>query len=472
VTNGPGGTSVVNGNFANSGTINMWDADTQDVATFNGNLVSTGGQINIDLALTGGGIGGPNLGDMIVVTGDFQGTTTFNFRNLAGSQSLQPDILVADLNNAMPNPGANPANLTATGLPAGLVTYSLVQNGAGDLVVRSSAIATISGIAANVAVVQSTLGAIVNRPSSPFVSGLAVEVEPGYCGPGVWMRGTGGAVNATGTATSNTGTAVSSTVGMKYAGAQFGMDLACFNVKESGIDVSIGAIAGYNGGSAAQALPFGLGVTQSTFNQGYGGLYATVAKGQFSADIQARADFTRFRFNNANIALNNTPLNTVRATLSGSASYAVIFGPEQDMFFVPTAGFSASRTTSSTIVFNANQSLTPNPSASLVAFTGATLAKTFIQPDQVSAVQPFVTATVYNDFAPFPTAVFTDTATNFSETVTSSHLGVIGEVSLGTNFFRIFEGDPKQLNATVRIDTRFSSILLGAGITAQVRAQF
>jgi fibronectin-binding autotransporter adhesin len=461
---GTAGATAVTGAFANTGTVTMQDGATNDnltVASYN--AAGTGGTVNFDINLGPGG----GTADVLSNNGAFDGTTTFSFNNIGAGTILHAPILV------MSNAGATTGTAVAANLPppVGLVQYSLQKQGNNWFVISAANLAAVGGVAGNIAIVQATLGAIVNRPSSPFVSGLAVEVEPGYCGPGIWTRGIGGAVNASSTSTAPGSMSATSAVGLRYAGAQFGLDLACFKLGEQEIDVSVGAIAGYNAGASVQAVP-GAGNTNSTFQQGYGGIYTTVAKGQFSADLQARVDYTGFTFNNVNIQLANAPLNTLRATVSGSASYALPFGPEQDMVFVPTAGFSASRTTASLLTFTTGQTLQPNPSLSLVGFTGATVAKTFVQPDQVSAVQPFLTATVYNDFAPFPTALFIDPSSNQTRTVTSSHLGVIGEVSVGTSFFRIMEGAPKQLNATVRIDTRFSSVLLGAGITAQLRAQF
>ena len=138
--------------------------------------------------------------------GDFQGTTTFNFAVAPGAQVLQPDILVADLNNAMPNTGT----ATATGLPtAGLIQYNLIKNATGDWVVRSTPnLSAIGGIAGNISIVQATIGAIVNRPSSPFVAGIAAQTEPGHCGPGPWMRATGGGVKASGVGRENAKAAV------------------------------------------------------------------------------------------------------------------------------------------------------------------------------------------------------------------------------------------------------------------------
>ena len=453
----------------NTGTANT--GTVADVVNISGTLAGgAGGSFNADIDLSQNNTGGQQLSDQ-VVTGDLTGHTTVNFNRTTVGLTLQDnDIVVINVANA-----ANTSTSNATGLPsaAGLIQYTYFKNGGGDWVVHSAPnLAAIGGVTTNVALVQATLGAIVNRPSSPFVSGIAAPVDPGECGPGIWSRGVGGAVRASGTSTSPNIPDATSTVGLSYAGMQFGMDLACFNIADTGIDVAVGTIAGANFGRSTQPVPNAMD-TQSSFKQGYGGVYGTFGKGQFSADLQARLDATRFTYENADINLVGATLDTLRATLSGSASYALPL--TDDSVFVPTAGFSLSRTTANTLTFTSGQTLTPDVAFSKVGFVGATVAKTFVQPDQVSAIQPFLTGTIYNDFAAFPTYVFADPQTGSNRVVTSSHLGSIKEVSLGTNFFRIFEpaeGKIKQFNATVRVDTRFSQILMGAGLTAQVRAQF
>jgi hypothetical protein len=406
----------------------------------------------------------PQLSDRINV-GEFAGNTTVDFTvtNPGMLQLQSQDIVVI---HATSDVVAD--NATATGLPApGLIAYQFHKVGNDWVVSSAGNPAVLGGIAANIAIVQSTIGAIVNRPSSPFVSGLAADVPPTYCGPGVWGRTTAGAVQATGTTSAPPTFTGNAKVSMVYAGAQFGIDLACFNIKESGIDVAIGAIGGTNAGASSQPVA-GLGTTTASFQQGYLGAYATLGKGNFSADVQARADFTGYTFNNPSIMLNNAGLSTTRYTLSGSASYAI---PVKDLNIVPTAGFSASHTTASSLTFTPGRTLTPDPSNSLVGFVGATLAKTIILPDQVSAVTPFATATVYQEFIANSTATFSDAGA--TQTITSSNLGTIGEVSLGLNYVKVMEGNgPKQINATIRADGRFSGNLLGGGITAQIRAQF
>jgi hypothetical protein len=364
--------------------------------------------------------------------------------------------------------GAPGGTLSATGLPTAGVIVGQIQQRADGYHAEFTANPVLGSIAGNISLVESTIGTIVNRPTSPFVSGLAADVKPGYCGPGPWVRGTGGIASATGTATAPGGTSTS-TVDLGYRGIQAGLDLACFNVGSSGVDVALGVIGGANAGSTSQDLGAN-GVTNSTFSQNFYGAYATIAKGQFAADIQARVDNTSFDFDNPTLGLVHSPLNSTRYTVSGSASYALDL---HGVSLVPTAGFSASRTTSSALNFITGQTLAPDASLSLVGFVGGSLAKTIVLPDQKSAVTPFVTGTIYNDFAANPTSQLGDGKGHF-ETISSQNLGLLGEASVGANYVHIFDGPggPKQFNANVRADFKYSDRVKGAGVTAQARVQF
>ena len=456
-----GGNNLTVASLANSGNVNMVNGATNQTLT--SAALSGNGTVNLDINLsqTSG-----QLADKIVVTNPagFAAGNTQNlaFTVVAGPRVLTPDIAVIQ--------GSNGGTATASGLPGpGIINYALIRSG-NDWVVHATANPVLGGIASNISLVESTIGSVVNRPSSPFVSGLAADVEPGHCGAGPWIRGTGGYAGATGTA-SVSGFSSTSKVDLNYKGAQFGLDIACFNIQKTGIDVAIGVIGGLNNGSTTQDLTsVGGGMTDSTFDQKFAGVYATFAKGPFAADIQARYDTTDFTFTNAALGLNNSPLNSVRYTLSGSASYAIDL---KGVSLVPAVGFSAAQTTSSTISAGGNL-LTPDASLSLVGFVGATLAKTIILPDQKSAVTPFITATLYNDFAPDPTSTFVDTLGN-TQIITSQNLGMVGEGSLGLNYVKILDSaptGPKQINANVRADLKYSDRVTGAGVTAQARVQF
>ncbi|MFT7311723.1 MAG: fibronectin-binding autotransporter adhesin, partial [Paracoccaceae bacterium] len=111
-----------------------------------------------------------------------------------------------------------------------------------------------------------------------------------------------------------------------------------------------------------------------------------------------------------------------------------------------------------------------------IAFAGVTAANTVIGAQGDSAFSRFVTATVYNDFSDERESIVTlgggsgNAISQFTE-----NLGTFGEVSLGLSYIKILDGQvgsAKQLNASVRLDTRFSNQVDATSITAQVRLQF
>jgi fibronectin-binding autotransporter adhesin len=71
--------------------------------------------------------------------------------------------------------------------------------------------------------------------------------------------------------------------------------------------------------------------------------------------------------------------------------------------------------------------------------------------------------------------VFTDTL-NTAQEITTENIGGFGEFSLGLNYVRILEdgvAGAKQLNANVRLDTRFGdNVRDSTSVTAQVRLSF
>jgi hypothetical protein len=454
-----GGPTVAS--LANNGTVKLTDNSTNDVLNVSGAYTATNGTVNLDIMMNGSGVDQINANS-------YAGSTTFAF-NQIGTQSIWgADQKIVNTNSLLSG------SYAYTGLPpAGLFSYSLIDDGQDIYVHQEANIGALGGIAGNITLVQSTLGAVVNRPSSPFVGGLAAQVDPGYCGLGPWARMTGGTATASGVSSTTSGPAFSdsSTVDIAYVGGQFGLDLSCFNMGNSGIDMAFGVIGGFNGGSSTQAVTAPASVTMADFDQSFAGIYATIAKGDFAADIQARGDFTDYTFNNPSILLTNAALHTDRYSVSGSASYRLAAG---EYNVIPTVGFSASQTTASTLTFDDTSTLKPDDSNSYIGFAGATLNKVIVLPDGATAIVPFLTATAYDDFAPNPTSVFTNSGGG-TLGLETQNLGMFGELSAGINFVNVLDdsnGGPKQFNASIRADAKFSDRVHGFGVTAQARAQF
>ena len=142
---------------------------------------------------------------------------------------------------------------------------------------------------------------------------------------------------------------------------------------------------------------------------------------------------------------------------------------------IPTAGFSYSQSKAATLNFAGGEVLQTQDEDTVIGFIGATLAKTVVLPDEVSARTNFATFTYYGDFSDDRTVFFTPSG-GTTETITSESLGDFSELSIGTSYVRILDegqvGAAKQLTLSVRGDARLSDRVDGIGITAQARLQF
>ena len=445
--------------------------------------------------------------DAVTVAGDISGNVLLDF-NLQGVDGLSDPIRVVDANFGLAEAdfSANIFETTQIGLPdqGGAIIYTLnqIESGAdaGDVFVVSQVNPGISSLAGSVVLTQSLIGSVINRPSSPFVSGLAYD-DPDPCGPGTWARAIGGSAETSGAVTDANSPVrdFQSEISVDYAGFQLGGDLACFGGYFDGWDVSFGAIGGFNAGTTEQPV-FALvgdgtnagGLVQSDtrtslttveFDQAYGGVYVTGAYDRLSIDLQYRFEQTDFVADNEGVngsvglALSDSEFSSSAETFSGSVSYALPLG-ESSFVFVPTAGFAYTKVETEDVVFDDDSVVSVNDFTSEILFAGGTLARTSFAEDGTSALSQFVTATYYNDIADDPTSVFTPRPEldGDSQSLTNENLGAYGELSLGLNYLRILPLDAplgaKQLSASLRGDLRSSDQLDSWGITGQFRIQF
>ncbi|MEN3793648.1 hypothetical protein, partial [Fulvimarina sp. MAC3] len=479
------GGSVTAGTYTNAGTIDLGRNNiVGDTYTINGNLVSQNGQYNVDIDLGRNNANGEQLSDRIVVNGDLSGTGTVNFDQQNTVFQLQDNpITVVDVS------GTNSATFTATGLPqaGSLIEYDLLKVG-DDFAIVSSINPNIGGVAGNVVLVQSLISTVVNRPSTPFVSSLVYDVEPGACEPGVWMRGTGGTGSADGSTTNQLGRSVDASIDLDYWGVQGGADVNCIPMEELGVDFAMGFTGGYNHGDTSQnVLTNGAttSITTSEFDQYYLGGYIAgskpIGEGVLAADLQFRYGTTDFTFNNVattaanqSLGLQDAELDSERAAFSGSISYA--YPLPYDYSIVPVAGFSYAKTFSSPLIFQNSgviSSLQIDDFETFIGFAGGTLARTIIDEENSVAYRPFVTATAYNDFT--GSVRSTVTSSGASQELFSDNIGTFGEVSAGIDTIKLFDGNfgaVKQLNANIRGDVKFSDRVETYSLTGQIRLNF
>jgi hypothetical protein len=456
--------------FANDGSIVLQDGtstspgSTDDVFTVNGDI-TTPGFFFLDIDLSGAG----PAADQVIINGNLDGTGAVVLNELNPAQRNLFSggfIRLIDVADGY----ANTSRFSAFGLPVldqGLINYYFVRHG-NDWVLSSFVNPAAGSIAGSIALVNSLIGTVVNRPSSPFVSGIGYEPES-PCGLGPWSRAVGGTASAEGETTGGFVPQLAK-IDVHYGGVQFGGDLQCFNIGKSGWDIAIGGFGGYNLGKTSQSLE--TNQTATDFDQFFGGGYVSAAKGQFAAELQARLDYIDFVFDNPNLGLVDYEAEGIRTSLSGSASYALPMG---DYIVVPTAGFSLSQMRTDNLVFNDVHSLEFDDEPVFVGFAGATIARNFLNDEKTAALRPFATATIYSDFGAEAKSIFTDSSTGEIENLSSQSLGTFGEVSLGLDYVKVLGENAagvRQLNATVRGDARFSDRLLGGSATVQLRLQF
>jgi len=492
------GSSTVDGPFTQTaaGTLDQQDGATGDDFTITGDA-QFGGTLAYDVDLSGV----TDDGDLVTVDGTVSGNAELAFDNTGGTfGNLGSPIPLIQYGTG------NTLSTTQSGLPnAGAIVYSIVDDAGSNTIQLESGLNPGINVAANIALTQSIIGSVINRPTSPFVSGLAVPGD-NPCGEGAWVRGTGGRAEASTDVTNALGQ-FHSEIDASFGGLQIGGDFSCFDGHFGGWDMSFGGFAGLNSGSTDQpvfafdAATGGLdrgnvtSVTSSDFDQYYGGLYVVAARGGFVADLQVRREKTEYDMRNraagttmppvnfdSPIGLTDQRIDTDAYTVSGSLSYSIPLDEKAGLDFVPTAGFALTEAETDTIQFE-NNPANPNDDSSLtiedsevqIGFIGATLAKTTVRPEAASAINYFATGTVYHDFASDTVSVF-ETSDGSTTQSSSEPLGTYGELSLGLNYVKVLQnggsGAARQFNTSVRLDLRHGEDVDSAALTAQARLQF
>jgi outer membrane autotransporter protein len=319
-------------------------------------------------------------------------------------------------------------------------------------------------------------------PSSAFVAGRS-NAQPGDLGGGVWGRAVVGSVE-TKSATSGT-IDVSQTHGgigggpstpnpgsgkcrgvlhENFAGYQFGFDLATLNIARSGANLHFGLTAGYfesrlkditpganepAGGTILFSPP---GSFRSETQVPFLGLYAVFTQGNFFADAQVRQDFYLMRMTDAANGLSDQSQLARGFSVGGGTGYKI---PLPSNWFVePSAGVLWSRvqvdpiTTLGAASFNFENagSVKIDDIESLMGRLSLRVGTAFTGGS--ATWQPFVTGTVFREFAANATATSQiagpDTVTIGGITVPTQNKGAIfhaettrigtfGQVGVGTS---------------------------------------
>ena len=464
------GAATITGTFANNGIVDMADGATGDTLTISGAVTGTN-RYQMDLNLSDG------TTDLVTATAGGVAAVGMDFTATPGGALLTPITVFAGA-------GAG-ATLSQTGLPTGgAVLYAITQSGSNVQVV-SQINPAVAGVAATAATTQSLIGTVVNRPTSPFVSGLAAEEG---CSSGGYFRATTGVATVKGTSTNNN-VSTESSIASQFSGVQGGFDVGCFDGRFfDGWDGAIGAMVGYNLGSTAQDVfsdpinpTLRTGTSGSAFSQSYFGLYAAGSKDRLSGDVQLRFDQTKFElsettFTGTPVGLDGLSYSTKSTTIGTRLNYRFDLNEEKGTNFVPTIGFNYTSVSGDTLTLAGGETLEISPFSTVVGFVGGTFAKTKIDPEGTAATTTFISGNLYRDFGGNRNAVYDSAALPGPEAISIGSIGTFAEASIGVNYVKILEKGPggaKQLNANVRADARFGpNVSDSYSLTAQVRLSF
>ena len=482
--NATGATGVITGNLsAPSGTINMQNGDATSLLTVNGNG-DLNGLVQLDVDLSDGS----TLSDTIAVGGALSGDIALAFNNIGTEGDISDiDIFTYGTTNTL-------SFNSITGLPdTAVFEYFVQDNGAGSVLLQSRINTGITNLAATVGLTQTLVDAVINRPTSPFVSDFAGDKTIDPCGAGTWARMTGGSADVDGSfSDETTGQTGTSPVSLNYSGLQLGGDFACFDGHYDGWDLAFGGLLGVNQGNTSNnvfaidpntgaATTQLLSFTETDILQRYAGVYMTAARGRFFGDLQYRYEATRFSSTNFEVVANrgfdltDEKYENRGQTVSGAVGYSWPVGDIPGLSFVSSAGFAFTNNQTDTIDLGTDGTLTLKDSKSRIGFISGTLAKSKLLDDEVSILSYFGTATLYNDFGSDREAVFTSPSGTVRD-LKISNVGSYGEVSAGLNYVRLLSpndaGGARQLNAAIRVDARVGADIDSYALTGQLRLQF
>jgi len=345
-------------------------------------------------------------------------------------------------------------------------TVAATCSAASSAVAATSAVTTI-----DIAFLTQT-SAFVGTPNNPEVNQL---------GGGVWIRGVGGqnTISSTGTAATSAGgisLSANSQERVNFGGFQVGADLGRFNYGASGLNMVVGITGGLLEARADELTGSGT----YGFNVPFVGGYVAATWGNFFGDVLVRDDFYQESMTAANFGLSDAGArgNAVNVTGSVGYRYDIVGG----WFLEPSVGFIWSHlnlndpinvpggSPATSLLSVPPGAFTVNPIDSLIGRAGIRVGTSVTTGNIV--FQPFVSASVWSEFAPDTTSTFTTPSCPCTGTVSlntsTTRVGTFGQFGLGTAAQILNTG----WLGFVRADYRTGDNIQGWDLTGGIRYQF
>ncbi len=416
--------------------------------------------------------------------------------SLLGTTSLVLSLLAAEANAQCVGGGAQSQSVVAQLSPNSASAPRLPNNS--TLILPIDPAGTSSSIGSTV----QSLVSIINTNNTAFLSqtsafvGAPSSATQGLNGGGVWARGVGGTFDTNTRGSFAYGNSQSSGSGgcsirnyQDFSGLQVGTDISRLNI--DGGNAHFGVMMGYTETSSLSPTG-GAGRLNGNFQTPFFGLYGAYTKDNFYADGQLRFDFLQGRLNDPlNNGLFNQTIDGRSFSLSGNVGKQFSF--EENWFVEPSLGIVYSRASidnfnlAGSYVFQTGLSA---PSSVKIANFDSVLGRASVRFGRTyvidgNVVQPFVTASVYNEFAGnIRTSVvsgFDPVGQVFLQTVPGNLSSLDTRIRINTSrigtYGQISGGIAAQLGNTgwlsyVRGDYRFGDHVDGWGISGGLRYQF
>ncbi len=303
----------------------------------------------------------------------------------------------------------------------------------------------------------------------------APGIRPNTISSGLWARGSGGnfTVRGTSTAVFGPGTSVPQAVKVEnsFAGMQVGIDTGVFNIDNTGWNLHLGITGGSVFADGTQKIG---SQTTGVFDVPFIGVYSALTNGPFFSDLSYRHDFFNAKISNQLAGLNGANLKIESNAVAGSAGYRFDFenlvGTELPYFIEPSGSMSYTNTSIGSLPVTGGV-LQFRDIDSILGRFGLRFGTAF-QATESLALQPFVTGSVWHEFAGNTVSRFVSANIvadpNAFVPIITDRVGTFGQVGVGVSAQVL---DTPFLGY-VRSDFRFGDKLEGYAVNGGIRYQF
>ncbi|MBM0203984.1 autotransporter outer membrane beta-barrel domain-containing protein, partial [Micromonospora sp. STR1s_5] len=476
-----------------------------DQLTLTGNYNGAAGSVlALDVNL------GTRQADLLRINGSNNGQTTLVLNRL--------DNPNAALFSSTPVPivvsggGAGQVTLSQPIQGSGFATFELEQTGGGSFqIVSRLNVNAASGAAGSISALITSLNvgffqsvsafigapsgnnnddktASVSVSSDPKMSWAALNkaaaaqtevapapgIRPNTISSGMWARGSGGEFIVRGTSTAVFGptrVGAATKVDNSFAGMQVGIDTGVFNIDNSGWNLHLGITGGSVFADGTQKIG---AQTTGVFDVPFIGVYGALTNGPFFSDLNYRHDFFNARISNQLAGLNGANLQIESNSVSGSSGYRFdfegLFGTELPYFIEPSGSMSYTNTSVGSLPVIGGTLLFRDIDSILGRF-GLRFGTAF-QATENLALQPFITGSVWHEFAGNTVSRFVSANIavdpNAFVPIITDRVGTFGQVGVGISAQLL----DTPLLGYVRSDFRFGDKLEGYAVNGGIRYQF